>query len=383
MKIVFNRQEIANAVAPLMCATGGKSTLTTVDGILIEAQTPDICILTTYDTTKGLRCQIEAKVIESGSYIINAQKFLQTIRVMNGDEITLSVDDRLSACITCGRSSHRMSALKGSDFPSLPELKSELGFEMPQGVLRRMIGKTMYAMGVSDQRVVLNGCFFRVTADSLMVVSCDSFRLAKCYLKTEIENKNSDGNRLSFAFIIPSRTINELYKLLDDSDEKKVRIYMLRTTIIFVIDDIIFFSNLITGEYIDFDRIIIDNHKISAIMDRDEFLQSLERAALVTEEKIAGSVRSHVKLEFCEGLLKISANSAAGSTYDEIETENVGGDLTIAFNNRYLIESLRSCDSGKIRLSLSSPLTSMNIEPVDSSEDEKDLFMLLPVRMKD
>ena len=383
MRIVFNRQDIANAVTPLMCATGGKSTLTTVDGILIEAHAPDTCILTTYDTTKGLRCQVEAKVIESGSYIINAQKFLQTIRVMNGNEITLTIDDRLSACISCGRSSHRMSALKGSDFPQLPELKSELGFEMPQGVLRRMIGKTMYAMGVSDQRMVLNGCFFRVTADSLMVVACDSFRLAKCSLKTEIENKNSDGNRLSFAFIIPARTISELYKLLSDSEEKKVRIYMLRTTIIMVIDDIIFFSNLITGEYIDFDRIIIENHKINSVMDRDELLSALERAALVTEEKIAGSVRSHVKLEFGDGLLKISANSAAGSTYDEIETENVGGELTIAFNNRYLIESLRSCEAGKIRLSLSSPLTSMNIEPLDSAEEEDDLFMLLPVRMKD
>ena len=383
MKIVFNRQDIANAMPPLMCATGGKSTLTTVDGILIEAHEPDVCVLTTYDTTKGLRCQIEARVIEGGSYIINAQKFLQTIRVMNGEEITLTIDDRLSACISCGRSSHRMSALKGSDFPNLPELKSELGFEMPQSILRRMIGKTMYAMGVSDQRAVLNGCFFRVTADNLMVVACDSFRLAKCSLATSIENRNSDGNRLSFAFIIPSRTISELYKLLSDNDEKTVRIYMLRTTIIMEIDDIIFFSNLITGEYIDFDRIIIENHKINSVMDRDELLSALERAALVTEEKIAGSVRSHVKLEFGDGLLKISANSAAGSTYDEIETENIGGELTIAFNNRYLIESLRSCEAGKIRLSLSSPLTSMNIEPLDSAEEEDDLFMLLPVRMKD
>ena len=383
MKIIFNRQDIANTITPLMCATGGKSTLTTVDGILIEAQAPDICVLTTYDTTKGLRTQIEAKVIEGGSYIINAQKFLQTVRVMNGEEITLTIDDRLSACISCGRSSHRMSALHGADFPSLPELRSELGFEMPQAILRRMIGKTMYAMGVSDQRIVLNGCFFRVTADSLMVVACDSFRLAKCSLKTQIENRNSDGNRLSFAFIIPARTITELYKLLSDNEEKTVRIYMLRTTIIMELNGIIFFSNLITGEYIDFDRIIINTHKINAEMDRDEFLQALERAALVTEERIAGSVRSHVKLEFCEGLLKISANSSAGSTYDEIETDHVGGDLTIAFNNRYLIESLRSCESEKIRLSLSSPLTSMNIEPVDQGEDEDDLFMLLPVRMKD
>lgn len=384
MKIIFNRQNAANTAAPLMCATGGKSVLSVSEGILIEAQSPDICEFTTYDLEKGLKTRVEAKVIEGGSYIVNAQKFIQTLRVMEGDEVTLTVDDHLSACMTCGRSSHRMSALKGEDFPTLPELKSELGFELTEAVLRRMIGKTMYAIGANDQRQVLNGCYFKIIDNNMMLVSCDSFRLAKCTLNTKLENRNSDGSELRFSFIIPGKTINELYKLISDDDEKNVRIYMLRKHIIMKIGDITFFSRLIEGEYIDYDRIIVTSHKIRAVVDRDSLVSALERASLVTEERIAGSVRSHVKLEFSGEVIKISANSSAGSTYDEIEAEHDGPDICIGFNNRYLMDSLRSCESGKIVLSLSSPLTSMNIEPYGDEEGNgEELYMLLPVKMRD
>ncbi len=383
MKIIFNRLNAANTMAPLMCATGGKSVLALSEGILIEAQSPDICIFTTYDMEKGLRTAVEAKVIEGGSYIINAQKFLQTLRVMDGEEVTLTVDDHLTACISCGRSSHKMSALKGSDFPTLPELTSELGFEITEAVLRRMIGKTMYAMGINDQRQVLNGCYFRIHGNNLMVVACDSYRLAKCSIETKLENRNSDGSELRFSFIIPSKTISELYKLIDDDDEKRVRIYMMRKHIIMQIDDITFFSRLIEGEYIDYDRIIITSHKIRAVLDSDSLMSALERAALVTEERIAGSVRSHVKLEFVDRVIKISANSSAGSTYDELEADITGGDIVIAFNNRYLIDSLRSVGTDKVKLALSSPLTSMNIEPVDTEDGVDEIYMLLPVKMRE
>ena len=109
---------------------------------------------------------------------------------------------------------------------------------------------------------------------------------------------------------------------------------------------------------------------------------ALERAALVTEEKVAGSVRSHVKLTVSGDYLKISATSTAGSTYEELYVEHEGDDLVIAFNNRYLIDSLRACTAERVKLSMTSPLSSINIEPVEQSED-KELFLLLPVRMKD
>ena len=61
---------------------------------------------------------------------------MQTLRVMDGEEVTLSVDDKLCAIFACGKSSHKMIALNGADFPELPYLSNEKGFTMPEGTLR-------------------------------------------------------------------------------------------------------------------------------------------------------------------------------------------------------------------------------------------------------
>jgi DNA polymerase-3 subunit beta len=339
--------------------------------------------MTTYDLEKGLRVTIEAKVIEEGCYIINAQKFNQTMRVMDGGEVSLTVDHNMNAVIESGRSSHKMIAMKGSEFPELPMLESERGFSLSAGILREMLGKTMYAMGVNDQRPVLNGTFFEVSDNGLLLVSCDSFKLAKCRMTTDVENKNADGSDLRYRFIVPVKTVSELYKLISGDPDAEVRIHMMRKHIIFYIGDLIFFSRLVDGEYIDFDRIIIRQHKIYITLDREELISALDRAALITEERVAGSVRSHVKLQLEGGLLKILAASAAGSTYDEIEINDIGAPLTIGFNNRYLINSVRACNSERIKLSLSSHLSSLNITPAEAKEGIEEVFMLLPVRLKD
>ncbi|MBO4980197.1 MAG: DNA polymerase III subunit beta [Clostridia bacterium] len=381
MKIIFDKSKMAASVAPLMCAVSGKSTLTSIEGILIEAQKPDTLIMTTYDLEKGIRITTEAKVIEEGTFIIGAQKFNQTLKVMDGDEITLTVDDKLVASIESGKSVHRMNALAGTDFPMIPKLESDKSFAISEGKLKKMLTKVMYAMGVNDQRPVLNGCYFEVREGSLLLVSCDSYKLAKCSLATDIKNTGAEGTALSFDFIVPSKTTQELFRMLDDDEEKQVRIVMTRKNIIFLMDEFIFFSRLVDGRYIDYERIIVKTHKISVRVKRDALLSALERAALITEERIAGSVRSSVKLQLDGGLLKIHAMSGAGSTYDEIEIEHEGEDLLIAFNNRYLMDSVRACTAEDILITLSSPLTSINIEPAYEREGIEEKFMLLPVKM--
>ena len=57
--------------------------------------------------------------------------------------------------------------------------------------------------------------------------------------------------------------------------------------------------------------------------------------------------------------------------------------MIIAFNNRFLIDSLRACTADRVKISMTSSLTSINIEPENQKENESELFMLLPVRMKD
>ena len=387
MKIIFNRTSISSAISPLMYAVSGKSTISAADGILIEARVPDTCIMTTFDLEKGVRIVVEAKVIEEGSYIINAQKFNQTLRVMDGEEITLSVDDKMVASIVSGKSSHKMIALPASDFPSIPDLVSDRSFIISQAIVKKMFSQVAFAMGNNDQRQVLNGTFVKIDDDSITMVACDSFKLAKCRRRTELTNKNTNGNaHLEYAFIVPAKTVNDLQRLLEDDPEALTQIYVTRKHIVFVIGDITFFSRLVDGQYIDYNRIIVNNHTIIATAEKNELLSALERATLITEEKIAGSVRAHVKLDFYGDNLRISAISAAGSTYDEIGIDHDGDDLVIAFNNRFLIDGVRSCDSEKVRMAMSSPLGSMNMTPADNDYEQngkEELYMLLPVRTKD
>jgi DNA polymerase-3 subunit beta len=384
MKIVFRKDIICAAVAPLMSGVSTKMTMAATEGILIEASLPNVCIMTTYDVEKGVRVTVEADVIEAGSAIVNATKFSQIVRVMDGGDITLNVDEKNCATIVSGRSSHTLTVLPAKDFPELPRLTSGQGFVAPQKVVRSMMAKCMYAMGVNDQRPVLNGLFFSVSDGKLHMVSCDSFKMATCSTATDLVGVEGGEEVESTHFILPNKSVSELYKLISDKDEEAlVTVYTSRKNIVFVMGETTFFSKLIEGEYIDYNRIILRNHRITLQMDREALISALDHAALITEEKVAGSVRSHVKLEAEGNTLKISATSGTGSAYDEVQIEHEGSDITIAFNNRYLIDSLRACNADRIKLSLSSPLTSINIEPDDDDIASEDLFMLLPVRMKE
>lgn len=412
MKIIFNKNDMCEAVSPLQSGVSGKTALTATEGILFEAQAPDVCRMTTFDLEKGVRLSVRVEVIEEGAAIISAAKFSQTVRAMEDGEITLSVDDRNCVSITCGRASHTMNALPAADFPDLPRLRSVNGFTVPRKTLRAMIGKCMHAMGTNDQRPFLNGMYMRVTDGRLDTVACDSFRMAVCSTPAETENRNESGDALNYRFILPNKSVGELFRLLDYRNEKSeksleslessesgesaesreqgeplTRIHMFRKNIVFDLDGITFFSRLIDGEYMDYERIIVRNHRILVTVDRDVLLSALERAALITEERVPGAVRSSVRLDIVGGILKVSAVSGLGSSYDEMSIRHEGDDLTIAFNNRYLMDSLRACRAGDVRLSMSTSLSSINIEPVLSEEEtaagESELYFLLPVRTKE
>lgn len=405
MKIRFNRHELAAAIAPLMSCVSTKVTVPAAEGILIEAREGNECVLTTFDLEKGMRITTHMDVIEGGSYIINALKLSQTLRVMPEDEMELEVDDRNVATIICGRSRHKMNALPGSDFPAIPKLVSNDAFFVNRSDLREMLSQTMYAMGVNDQRIILNGTYVQMENNTLTMVSCDNFKLAKCVRRIDYTTEQEQVGTFRNSFILPVKTVNELVKLLgdtrdrasrasDDEDEStsytagvgtgsKVRIFMTLKNIVFGIGELTFFSRLIEGEYIDYNSIIRRDHKYRVELDRDELISALERAALVTEEKIAGSLRSNVKLTFDGSLLKITATSAAGATYDEIEIGDIGTPLTIGFNNRYLMNSVRACTSERICVEFTSHLSQFLITPAEPKPDTSEVFMLLPVRLKD
>ena len=379
MKVIFDKVKLLAVLSPAMGCISTKSTFTSMEGVLINAGEDGKTTITTYDMDKGVFARVDAEVVEPGSYILNAQDLFQYVKVMPEREIELEVTDKLTAFLRCNRVCYTMRALNGKEFPTPPELDGEWGFVMEQAILKTMIGHTQHSISAGDSNhPELCGAYLKIEGDHLTMVACDTFTLSKCIYTAHI---NTDmPNELSM--IIPGKSVAELQKMLSDDEEDTVTVYMSHRNMVVVFDNIIFFTSLIVGEFVDYNRLIIKNHKIQVVASKQQLIAALEKAALITEEKIANSVRSHVRIEVVEDLFKVSAISSAGSIYDELNVEHSGDDISIAFNNRFLLDSIRSCRSDMIKISMSSPHMGINIEPADE-DDGEELFMLLPVRTRD
>lgn len=382
MKTIFEKSILLDAILPALGSVSGKNTIPAIEGISLNCSEEGNCVITSYDLEKGYRTEISCETVVKGHYIINAQKLCQIIRAMPNGFITIEVDENNIARIYSGKSEFEIYAMNGADFPSLPVLKGDWGFEIERGVLKNMITKTQFAVAQNDMRPELNGAFFKIEGKKITVVTCDGSKLAIKEQITEIQNKNDDGSELDMKFIIPGKTLTELIKLLSDNDEP-LSIRLTRKYAIFIIDKVVFFSRLIENEYIDYNRFLPKAPKTFVKIDCEAFLGALERASLVTEDKTMGQARSILRCTFEENMLKISSVSVSGKVYDEIFTEKQGEDLVIGFNCRYLLDALRACDSEKLKLSLTSQLMGMTIEPAEESEDSSFTFLVLPVKIKD
>ena len=382
MRFTVSKSTFINKLTPAMGTVSNKGTITAIEGVLIETVDGKIRI-STYDMTKGVRSSFDAIEIErEGKYIINAQRLYQTVRVMPEDEVTIDVNDKLNCTISSGKASFSMFAMKGEDFPNLPELSGDRGFEISSEKIRLMIGKVAHSIAEVDNRPMLCGAYFKISRDNLEVVSCDSYTLSRCSVKCSITSLFA-ANDIDFSFIIPGHALSELSKNLADGEEENVHFYISRKHAIIKKGDSIFFTRTIDSEYIDYNRIIPKDNDIIITIDRERFLDGLERANIVADEKIKGSTRSYVKLTTDDQFISITSASVNGKVSDEMECVHEGRDIEIGFNCRYLINSVKVAEGENIKITLKSPTQAITIEPAEEDEKFKYFYMILPVRMNE
>ena len=383
MRFTVSKSTFINKLTPAMGTVSNKGTITAIEGVLIETTDDGRISISTYDMTKGVRSTFDAIEIErGGKFIINAQRLYQTVRVMPEDEVTIDVNDKLNCTISSGKASFSMFAMKGEDFPNLPELSGDRGFEISSEKIRLMIGKVAHSIAEVDNRPMLCGAFFKISRDNLEVVSCDSYTLSRCSVKCSITSLFA-ANDVDFSFIIPGHALSELSKNIADGEEENVRFYISRKHAIIKKGDSIFFTRTIESDYIDYNRIIPKDNDIIITVDRERFLDGLERANIVADEKIKGSTRSYVKLTTDDQFISITSASVNGKVSDEMECVHEGRDIEIGFNCRYLINSVKVAEGENIKITLKSPTQAITIEPVQEDDSFKYFYMILPVRMNE
>ena len=381
MKIRFEKAKMLEKLVRAMGAVSSKNTHPFTEGVLLETA-GDRLKLSTYDMEKSVRASIEAEILIEGGCVINAQRLLSIVRILPENEITMTVDDELLVTIQSGRSSFSLHALAAKDFPQMPVIVGRESFTMEQCVLKKMLAKTAHSIAQIDQRPVLCGAFFKLEPDNIKVVTCDSYTLSVCDYKTPVLSMIENLERTSF--IVPGKTVAELSKMLSDEEGQFLTIMVTAKNIIFNMENLVFSSRLVEGEYIDYDRLIPKDQPIEAIMDAAAFTAALERAALISEERIAGTAKSYVKLTLKDGIMQVSSRSANGNIIEEVPAEQIGDEIVIGFNCRYLIDTMRAIESEKVRVKLITPFTSVTFQPgEDEQTDDRYLYMVLPLRMKE
>ena len=366
-----------------MGTVSNKNTITSIEGVLMEILSDGRLQISTYDMNKGYRAVMDTVSVErEGRYIINAQRLYQTVKVLPDDDITFDINSQLNCEITCGKASFSMFAMRGEDFPNLPDLTTDRGFTVSAEILRKMIGKVTHSIAEADNRHMLCGAYFKIGKEGFDLVSCDGYTMSKCYIKCEIGSLAIDGE-VGYSFIVPGHALGEMSKVLMEGDEDRVQFYLSRKHAIVKKDNVVFFTRTIDSEYIDYNRIIPKDNDIYVTVDRDRLLDSLERANIIAEEKIQGSGRSYVKMNIEGHSFGIASSSVNGAVEDEIDCVHEGNDITIGFNCRYLINSVRASEGEQIVLTMKNPNQALTIEPKEEDESFKYFYMVLPVRMND
>ena len=382
MKVTFKKDELLLAITKSLGCVSTEKTINAIEGILITTVGEKKCQLCAYDLEKGIKIMISAQVESGGAIVMNGSKLSSIVKYMPGDVTIETADENEGglSTISSGRTKFQLHYISGDAFPQMPELNPDRRFSLPQKMLKKLINQTMFAVAQDETRPALMGLYFEIAEDGVTVVGCDSYQLAVRNAKygTNITTK---GGETEISFLVPGKTVAELARLLEDKEEP-IQFSLTRKHALFS------FGMKCGAEEKEatlfYKRFIPKESKTFVEIDRNALEDSLERAAVVTEERVAGQAKSNVRFQFGENLLGVSVVSVSGNFFDEINIDKKGDDLEIYFPCKYLIEILRATDDDVLKLSLTSSYMSMIIEGASMREDGSSfLYLALPVKMRD
>ncbi|MBC8586315.1 DNA polymerase III subunit beta [Youxingia wuxianensis] len=365
MNIVCDKQLLTEAVANVSRAVSSKNTLAALEGVLLKAKGNQLS-LTGYDLELAISTTIEAKVVEEGDIVLSARLFLDMIRRMPCETISITSDEKMLTVVKGSMTEYTILGIPASEYPELPAVSQTTGITLNQAALKNMIGQTLFAIAVSDTKPVHTGSLFDIQNGELHVVSVDGYRLAmRC------EKIAMDGE---FSFIVPGKSLSEVSKLLKEED-REIEINVSKRHIIFDVGGYNVVSRLLEGEFLDYKSAIPSGSQTVVKINTREMISSIERASLL----ISDNIKSPLRLNFQDGLIKMSCSTAIGRAYDEIRCEQTGDDVEIGFNSRYMLDALKASECDQVQLIINGPLSPIKIVP---TQGDKFVFLVLPVRLK-
>jgi len=369
MKFTCATKDITAAVGAASKVVNAHTTVPVLSNVLLQADGGKIAVRAT-DLELTLEQAFSAQIAEGGSVTIPAKLFASYLGNLGAGTLELT-GTPTRASVKYERSNYDFHALPPEEYPPLPAAARGSEFTLSGKRFREGIDATIFAASSEEARgAVLMGTLLEVEGNALTMVATDGYRLAK-FVTT------LDGSGAGEKFIVPSRALAEASRNLGGGEQISICALGAQSNQLQMTSgEVTITVRLVDGQYPNYQQVIPAKFDRTITVSTPMLIASLRRAELV-----AGDRASMVKLAIANQTLVVTASSdVSGNAYEELEIEQTGEDLTIAFNARYLVEILNHVKSEKTVLEFLGPLSPAAIRPLEPLETGQQLYVLMPLR---
>ena len=363
MKLVCSKGNLLNGLQVVSKAVPNKTTMSILECILIDSTEGQIK-LTANDMELGIETIIDGTIVEKGIIALDAKIFLEIVRKLPDNDITITTDANFKTTITCEKAKFNIIGKSGEDFSYLPMIERNDSILLSQFTLKEVIRQTIFSISDNDSNRLMSGELFEINGDTMRVASLDGHRISI----RKIELKESYPAR---KVVVPGKTLNEISKILSGDADKDVTIFFMDKHSVFEFDNTTVVYRLIGDEYFKIVQMLSSDYETKVTINKKELLDCIDRATLLIKE----GDKKPIIINITDGAMELKINSTVGSMDEEIDIEKLGKDLMIGFNPRFLIDALRVIDDETITIYLVNPKAPCFIRDDENSY----IYLILPV----
>lgn len=372
MKLVIERAVLLKALGPIQSVVERRGTIPILANVKLDATNKGLS-LTATDMDIAIVGEVKAEVEQTGSTTVPAHMFYEIVRKLpDGSNIQLSkAEDGQKLTLTSGQSRFSLSTLPIDDFPVMAEGDLASKFSITSSECKALIEKTRFAISTEESRYYLNGIYLHAAdnqgARVLRAVATDGHRLARMEVGLPEGAENMPG------VIVPRKTINELYKLVEEAGDT-IEISLSDTKIRFVCGNAVLVSKLIDGSFPDYERVIPTANDKVMEMDGKAFAQAVDRVSVVSSEKSRG-----IKLAMAPNKLTLTSSASdQGMATEELSVSYGADGMEIGFNARYLLDMMERVEGETVQFVFADQASPTLVrDPADVGA----LYVIMPMRV--
>lgn len=332
MKITIEQHHLQQLLARVIGAVAKRTTIPILGNVKLTATDKLQAIATDLDIE--VTASQQADVTTKGSTTVSAQLLSDIAKSLpKGSLVSLDHDGQYLH-IQSGRSKFKLATLPVDDFPIMATNEYQSSLEFQGLELKNALEKTSWAASSEETRYYLNGVLLQHSEGRATFTATDGHRLAHY----------KDGEAEEFEqVIIPSGTVKQFIGALDDGEAV---LDVSQTKVRLTYGDSVIVSKVIDGTYPDWTRVIPKSNANSITLPSGEAKSAIERVSTVATERTRA-----VKFTIASGELTLSVQDAAGGSGAEVlEVSQLGNDVDMGFNSKYMLEALAQADKGDVTI---------------------------------